>query len=40
MDNIDKFKDLKENLRATIDDEMYNLVPKFKEYVAVDHPEY
>ena len=40
MDNIDKFKDLKENLRATIDEEMYNLVPKFKEYVAVDHPEY
>ena len=40
MDDIDKFKNLKENLRTKIDEEMNNLVTKFKEYVVVDHPEY
>lgn len=39
MDNIDKFKELIANIQEDIYNEMTNLIPKFKEYIAVDHPD-
>lgn len=37
---IDRLKEYKEKIQNRIEKEMHNLVPKFKEYVRNDHPEY
>lgn len=37
---IDRLKEYKGKIQNRIEKEMHNLVPKFKEYVREDHPEY